>query len=143
MVGKCLEWKWKFTSYFPQTPITFIPLSIFYCNRVCSCPPPQRFLKNFNALKVTIRIDSISYFSLNIQYDWLINILILWYEEPGGVTIEIVHGRALYVWINKMVSLYIITTPWPSLVLKKKTIDYEWDAEMKSLQDCTLFVPLH
>lgn len=52
-----------------------------------------------------------SYFSLNIQYDWLINILILCYEEPGVVTIELIHGRALYVWINKMVSLYIITTP--------------------------------
>lgn len=82
-----------------------------------------------------------SYFSLNIQYDWLINILILCYEEPGVVTIEFIHGRALYVWINKMVSLYIITTPITGI--EKKPIDYEWDAEMKSLQDCTLFVPLH
>lgn len=103
---------------FPQTPITFIPLSIFYCFKVCSCFHPKISLK-FNALKVTIRIDSISYFSLNIQYDWLINILILCYEEPGVVTIEFIHGRALYVWINKMVSLYIITTPITGI--EKKT----------------------
>lgn len=61
----------------------------------------------------------------------MINILILWYEEFGGVMIEIVYGRVFYVWINKMVLLYIIMIF--IFGIEKKFIDYEWDVEMKFL----------
>lgn len=45
--------------------------------------------------------------------------------------IEIVYGRVFYVWINKMVLLYIIMIF--IFGIEKKIIDYEWDVEMKFL----------
>lgn len=61
----------------------------------------------------------------------MINILILCYEEFGVVMIELIYGRVFYVWINKMVLLYIIMIF--IIGIEKKIIDYEWDVEMKFL----------
>lgn len=61
----------------------------------------------------------------------MINILILCYEEFGVVMIEFIYGRVFYVWINKMVLLYIIMIF--IIGIEKKIIDYEWDVEMKFL----------
>lgn len=90
-------------------------------------PPPKKNLF-FHTLKVTIRLDAIKYFSLNMskpmQYyndssGWYMFNSIIIKNLVWWRLIEFVHGRAVKVWINKMVSSFIITTHIFNLYWKK------------------------